>query len=159
MVDLIDRLNTLLKQDRQNYRCEDYLDPTFQQRLLEASDLASRNLDTIVSAPSTNSTTSSQSSSTINESWREKICEWSYQVVDHFDFSREVVSISISFLDRYLSVRAVDKRLFQLAAMTTLYMTIKIYERGTLSMSSMIDLSRGFFMVEHMRAMELSIFE
>jgi lipoyl(octanoyl) transferase len=80
-------------------------------------------------------------------------------VVDHFDFSREVVSISISFLDRYLSVRAVDKRLFQLAAMTSLYMTIKIYERGTLSMASMIDLSRGFFMVEHMAAMEWGLFE
>lgn len=159
MVDLIDRLNTLLKQDRQIYQCEDYLDPAFQQRLLEARDPAENNTDTLISTPSTNSTSSSQGSATINESWREKICEWSFQVVDHFDFSREVVSISISLLDRYLSVRAVDKRLFQLAAMTTLYMTIKIYERGTLSMASMIDLSRGFFMVEHMRAMELSIFE
>lgn len=159
MVDLIDRLNTLLKQDQQNYQCEDYLDPAFQQRLLEASDLATDHLDNLVTPVSTSSTASSQSSSTINESWREKICEWSYSVADHFDFSREVVSISISFLDRYLSVRPVDKRLFQLAAMTTLYMTIKIYERGTLSMASMIDLSRGFFMVEHMRAMELSIFE
>lgn len=155
MVDLIDRLNILLKQDRTHYSAEDYLDPSFQQMLLQANDLAS--IQGAIPSSSTISSYSSSQSNGINESWREKICEWSYQVVDHFDFSREVVSISISFLDRYLSVRAVDKRLFQLAAMTSLYMTIKIYERGTLSMSSMIDLSRGFFMVEHMSAMEFSL--
>jgi Cyclin, N-terminal domain len=155
MVDLTDRLNILLKQDRTHYSAEDYLDPSFQQMLLQANDLAS--IQGAIPSSSTISSYSSSQSNGINESWREKICEWSYQVVDHFDFSREVVSISISFLDRYLSVRAVDKRLFQLAAMTSLYMTIKIYERGTLSMSSMIDLSRGFFMVEHMAAMEFSL--
>jgi lipoyl(octanoyl) transferase len=157
MVDLIERLNILLMQDRTHYRAEDYLNLSFQQKLLQANDLAS--IPAVVSSSSTSSSSSSSTSNGINESWREKICEWSYQVVDHFDFSREVVSISISFLDRYLSVRTVDKRLFQLAAMTTLYMTIKIYERGTLSMASMIDLSRGFFMIEHMAAMEWSLFE
>jgi lipoyl(octanoyl) transferase len=157
MVDLIDRLNTLLKQDKTHYRAEDYLNWSFQQKLLQANDLAS--IPAVVSSSSTSSSGTSSTSNGINESWREKICEWSYQVVDHFDFSREVVSISMSFLDRYLSVRAVDKRLFQLAAMTSLYMTIKIYERGTLSMASMIDLSRGFFMVEHMAAMEWGLFE
>lgn len=140
MVDLIDRLNTLIKQDREKYQKKDYLNPTFQQRLLEANELAADS-----DAPSNSSTTSSQSSGTINESWREKICEWSYSLVDHYDYSREIVSISISLLDRYLSVRAVDKRLFQLAAMTTLYMTIKIYERGALSINSLIELSRGYF--------------
>jgi lipoyl(octanoyl) transferase len=157
MVDLIDRLNILLKQDRNHYRAEDYLNSSFQQNLLQANDLAL--IPAVVPSSSTSSSCSSSTSNEINESWREKICEWSYQVVDHFDFSREVVSISISFLDRYLSVRAVDKRLFQLVAMTTLYMTIKIYERGTLSMASMIDLSRGFFMIEHMAAMEWGLFE
>lgn len=152
----MDRLNSLLKQDEEKYQCKDYLDPDFQKGLLEGSN--PENLDQLVLVASSNSTsTSSQSSCAINESWREKICEWSYSVADHFDFSREVVSISMSFLDRYLSVRSVDKRLFQLAAMTTLYMTIKIYERGTISMQSMIDLSRGFFTVEVMKEMELSV--
>jgi lipoyl(octanoyl) transferase len=80
-------------------------------------------------------------------------------VVDHFDFSREVVAISISLLDRYLSHRSVDKKMFQLAAMTTLYLAIKLNERGTLSMKSMIELSRGYFMPEQMRVMEMAILE
>mmetsp|Transcript_10482 Transcript_10482/g.14864 ORF Transcript_10482/g.14864 Transcript_10482/m.14864 type:complete len:300 (+) Transcript_10482:126-1025(+) len=155
MVDLVERIRVLLEQESKHYCCEDYLAPLFQQKLL--SDHSSPScVQSISSCASSNASTSS-SNSGINELWREKICEWSYQVVDHFDFSREVVNISISFLDRYLATRPVDKKLFQLAAMTTLYLAIKLYEPGTLSMTSMIDLSRGYFMVEQMAAMETAI--
>jgi lipoyl(octanoyl) transferase len=78
-------------------------------------------------------------------------------VIDHFDFSREIVSISIHYLDRYLATRPVNKKLFQLAAMTTLYLAIKLYEPGSLSMASMIELSRGYFKVEQMAEMEMTI--
>ena len=100
---------------------------------------------------------SSQSSGEINETWREKICEWSYQVIDHFDFSREVVMISMNLLDRFLSSRTVNKKVFQLAAMTSLFIAIKLNEPGKLTMASMIELSRGYFKVNQMAAMEVSI--
>lgn len=32
----------------------------------------------------------SEASDRMNESWRRKLCEWMYQVVDHFGFDREV---------------------------------------------------------------------
>ena len=161
-MDLHERLNALLKQERTTYHCADYLSAPFQRQLQQ------RNTDPNgppmpswagLSSASAGSSSSSTSSSGINEVWREKICEWSYQVVDHFDFSREVVGISISFLDRYLCTRAVDKKLFQLAAMTTLYLAIKIYEPGAISMASMIELSRGYFMVEQMAVMEMAILQ
>ena len=154
MVDLYERVNVLVKQERTVYRCDDYLSPSVQRKLQEQ---CLRNEPPKI--PTACSVSSSSSSSGINEVWREKICEWSYQVVDHFDFSREVVGISISFLDRYLCTRSVDKKLFQLAAMTTLYLAIKIYEPGTLSMASMIELSRGYFMVEQMAVMEMAILQ
>jgi lipoyl(octanoyl) transferase len=47
-------------------------------------------------------------------------------VIDHFDFSREVVSVSIHYLDRFLAAFPVNKKTFQLAAMTTLYLAIKV---------------------------------
>ena len=147
MVDLVERLDVLLKQECVS---ADYLAPSFQQRL--QADFSEMN-DTYSYSVGSSST----STSGINEVWREKICEWSYQVIDHFDFSREVVSISIHFLDRYLSTRPVNKKFFQLAAMTTLYLAIKLYEPGTLSMKSMIDLSRGYFSVDQMAEMELAI--
>jgi lipoyl(octanoyl) transferase len=154
MVDLTERLSVLLKQEKSFYKTHDYLSPAFQEKL-QSTGWGDVPKLTISSA----STVSSTSSSGINELWREKICEWSYQVVDHFDFSREVVSISMSFLDRYLCTRPVDKKLFQLAAMTTLYLAIKLNEPGTLSMQSMIELSRGYFKVEQMAVMEMVILQ
>jgi hypothetical protein len=153
MVDLLERIEVLLKQESMFYKTEDYLAPAFQLKLqisceFDASTWQSGSLST---------STSSSNASAINEVWREKICEWSYQVIDHFDFSREIVSISIHYLDRYLATRPVNKKLFQLAAMTTLYLAIKLYEPGSLSMASMIELSRGYFKVEQMAEMEMTI--
>lgn len=144
MVDLLERLDVLLKLECVS---EDYLSPSFQQQLQVDSE-----------AIETQSFCSSSTSTAgINEVWREKICEWSYQVIDHFDFSREVVSISIHFLDRFLSTRPVNKKTFQVAAMTTLYLAVKLYEPGTISMKSMLGLSRGYFTVKQMEDMEFAI--
>lgn len=154
MVDLMERIDVMLEQEVRFYATQDYLAPEYQQKLASLCDNES------FGAPSNESASSSSSSSGssgINEVWREKICEWSYQVIDHFDFSREVVSVSIHYLDRYLATRSVNKKTFQLAAMTTLFIAIKLFEPGRLSMSSMIELSRGYFLVEQMAAMEMSI--
>ena len=122
---------------------------------------------------STNSSNNgaSTTNSTINELWREKICEWCYQVVDHFDFNREVVSVAMNYLDRYLATRLVNRRIFQLAAMTALYLAIKLgapwtdfpegklFKPGKLLMASLIDLSRGYFKAEHIVTMEDSMLQ
>lgn len=78
-------------------------------------------------------------------------------MVDHFDFSREVVAVAMSYLDRYLCARKVNKKMFQLAAMTSLFVAIKLYEPSALKLSSLTGLSRGFFTPEHIIAMEQSI--
>lgn len=137
----------MLRQESTSYRTIDYLSDEHQRSLEDGEYLG----------VSSTSTVSSNSSSSISELWREKICEWSYQVIDHFDLCREIVGISIHYLDRYLATRTVDKKLFQLTAMTCLFLAIKLYEPNRLSMKSMIELSRGFFTVEQMVAMEKSI--
>mmetsp|Transcript_36799 Transcript_36799/g.56355 ORF Transcript_36799/g.56355 Transcript_36799/m.56355 type:complete len:203 (+) Transcript_36799:106-714(+) len=144
MIDLPDRFAVMRKQESTIYRAEDYLSQATQMHQQQHR-------------PSPSSDDSNSSTPGVNEVWREKICEWSYQVVDHFDFNREIVSISLSYLDRFLSTRPVNKKIFQLAAMTTLYLAIKLNEQGTLKMSSLIELSRGYFMVEHIAAMEEAI--
>ncbi len=143
----------MLHQEDCFYKTEDYLAPHFQQQLsaISASPFF------LSSSGSHSSSKSSSSTSSINEIWREKICEWAYQVIDHFDYSREVVGVAIHYLDRYLATRTVNKKLFQLAAMTSLFLAIKLYEPGKISMASMIELSRGYFSVDQMIAMEASI--
>lgn len=148
MVDVIERIEVMLKQEDSSYKTYDYLAPEYQQKLTSCDGSF---------CASSSSENSSHSSGGINESWREKICEWSYQVIDHFDFSREVVMVAMNFLDRYLASRAVNKKVFQLAAMTALFLAIKLNEPGKLTMASMIELSRGYFTVDQMVAMEISI--
>jgi Cyclin, N-terminal domain len=155
MVELLERLEIMFVQEDKSYKTVDYLNPEFQSRLASVCDGSL--IDPTEATQSSVSLSSTSSSSGINDIWREKICEWSYQVIDHFDFSREVVSISIHYLDRFLATRPCNKKVFQLAAMTSLFLAIKLYEPGKISMQSMIELSRGYFHVKQMEAMEISI--
>mmetsp|Transcript_12721 Transcript_12721/g.15490 ORF Transcript_12721/g.15490 Transcript_12721/m.15490 type:complete len:347 (+) Transcript_12721:103-1143(+) len=134
-------------QERTGYKCNDYIEQQ-QQQLNAQSQYSS------VSS----SASSSSSNAGVNEIWREKICEWSYQVVDHFDINREVVAVSLSYLDRYLSTKRVNKKIFQLAAMTTLYLAMKLYSKKSQPIGSLIELSRGYFEKDHVEKMEQSIF-
>jgi len=147
--DLVERFIVLCRQEEKYYGCCDYLSSDHQLMLEE------KNVSTSTST-SCSSATSSNSGG-INEVWREKICEWTFQIIDHFDINREIASISLNYLDRYLSTRTVNRKTFQLVAMTSLFLAIKLYESIPLRMSSFIELSRGYFKTEHIAAMESSI--
>ena len=96
----------------------------------------------------------------VSEAWRRKLCEWCFEVVDHFNYDREVVSFALYYLDRSASLRTADssdeplpKREYQLLAVTALYMAIKIHgetderdgPRRKLRIGAFVELSRGFF--------------
>ena len=46
-----------------------------------------------------------------HEYWRHKMCDWSFEVVDHFRYDREVVSIAMNYFDRYLAIKSLDGEL------------------------------------------------
>lgn len=160
--DISERFAIFRKQETTVYACGDYLSAEHQAQaktLHSNNNLVNGNVShTMNPSEFTVSSSSSSSSKTgINEFWREKICEWSFQVIDHFDFSREIVSISLNYLDRYLSVCIVNKKKFQLAAVTCIYIALKLYGSSSLKISSFVELSRGYFTVDHIIAMEDSI--
>lgn len=177
--DISQRLMAMRAQETANYVVPDYLAAEWQLKLKEATEAVAavhRHPETGAvaggaggrngrSTPGSSGishaggSSSTSNNTQINELWREKICEWCYQVVDHFDFNREVVSVTMSYLDRYLATRTVNRRIFQLAAMTALFLAIKLFEPGKLRMSSLIDLSRGYFMAEHIVTMEDSMLQ
>ena len=104
----------------------------------------------------------------VSEGWRRKLCEWCYEVVDHFGFDREAVFYALNFLDRAVAARSeasltpVAKREFQLLAVTSLYMSLKIHgetetaegPRRKLRIDAFVELSRGFFQVDVIEDME-----
>ena len=122
--ELTDRIRTMRKQEVTHHQCADYM----------------RDSDSYLST----------ASQIVDEESRIKMCEWCYQVVDFCKFRRETVGIGMSYLDRYISTRQgrlalTDRKFYQLAAMTSLYMAIKIHEPLEMETSLLADLSRGVY--------------
>ncbi len=93
--------------------------------------------------------------------WREKICHWTYNVIDHFDLHRETVAISVDLFDRYIATRGnrCDGNLALLASLTTLYIAIKVHEKKKIKLSTLTQLSRGQFGPRDIEKMELQILD
>mmetsp|Transcript_20972 Transcript_20972/g.45626 ORF Transcript_20972/g.45626 Transcript_20972/m.45626 type:complete len:590 (+) Transcript_20972:196-1965(+) len=77
----LETIAAMLSMESKNYRLNDYFPPD----VMERSDGLPRQQNVIHGA------------------WREKICQWSYNVVDHYKLPREIVSISINFFDRFMA--------------------------------------------------------
>ncbi|GKY97513.1 hypothetical protein MPSEU_000709500 [Mayamaea pseudoterrestris] len=141
-------LQVLLRMEAANYPlCKDYLS-TLGDTGVKASDC-------------------------VSEAWRRKLCEWCFEVVDHFSFDREVVSYALDFLDRAVAIKteatkiALPKRDFQLMAVTSLYTAIKLHgetdekegPRRKLRIGAFVELSRGFFAIDVIEESERQILE
>jgi len=161
MDDLAERLDVLLSQEQSSYKTVDYMDEDYQNVLMMSvsgsSGTSLFSSDMSLTNKNSRSSFSSSDASKIDPYWRERIAEWFYSVVDHFEFSREVVAVAIHYLDRYLATAPVTKKQFQLVAMTSLYLAIKLYQPKFLQISQMVGLSRGEFTFDEMTAMELHI--
>jgi len=146
---LEDNLRMLLWQERSGrYRCEDYLSMTSWKcniyDLMKKERFASNNLG----------------DAKIDGYCREQIVEWSFRVVDYFHIDREVVSFSLSLLDRFLAVCQCDRATFKLAATTTLHLGVKLLHPCQLSdLGILSDLSRGEFRMRDVAEMEGHILE
>lgn len=136
--EVADRIKAMRKQEQTTYFCTDYLKDNAKQ-LRKARK-------------------------PVDEECRVKMCEWCYQVVDFCKFRRETVSISMSYLDRFLGTRKgryalLDRKDYQLVAMTTLYMAIKLHEPLEMETSLLADLSRGAYNEVEIMNMEQSVLD
>jgi Cyclin, N-terminal domain len=91
---------------------------------------------------------------------RAKMAGWCDQCVDFCKFDREVVEITLNYLDRFASTPAGqsilhDRGEFQLAAMAALYMAIKVHQAEAVSSKSISALSRGRYGKDDIEAMEV----
>jgi len=140
-------MHTAYHQEFNKYRTCDYI-PRLQDEYRESQAADGNGMD-----------------GAINSQWREKICEWKYQVVDHFRLKREIVSVAMNYLDRCLAtLPAVDRSSFQLLAMTCLYVSIKLNHHTHLiipgsdsTLNSLLELSRGFFSTRDLERKELEL--
>lgn len=95
----------------------------------------------------------------LNVAWREKIVHWSYNVVDHFDLSREMVAISMDLFDRFMATRGnqCTGNTALLTSLTTLHLAVKLHDTKKIKLSTLANLSRGQFGPANIEEMEMVI--
>jgi len=132
--EVADRLNAMQHQESTTYKCKDYIGNDENCSFDQASK------------------PQNQRDQPVDRECRVKMCEWCYQVTDFCKFRRETVAISMSYLDRFLSSsrprarRALrDRKEYQLAAMTTLYIAIKLFEPMAMDAGLLSAISHGCY--------------
>jgi hypothetical protein len=99
-----------------------------------------------------------ESERVVDGSWRQKIVEWSFSVVDHCSLRRDSVLVATYYLDVCVMKGVIKSREeFQLAAMTALQLAIKLYDSTMVKLDSMVKLGRGLFSEKDVIAMEEKI--
>lgn len=93
------------------------------------------------------------------ETWREPMIEWMYKVIDHFDFDRQIVAVSTSLFDRYISkLSSVEKSQIKLISLTSLYIAVKLnVPRNLKTMEAFVSLGQGQFNQNDIESMERKI--
>eukprot|EP00978_Attheya_sp_CCMP212_P028089 scaffold96005_cov59-Attheya_sp.AAC.1 len=140
------RIETMRIQEETKYRCRDYLE--LFQEVIEHDPLSFLGPQ----CPE----------KPVDQECRVKMVDWCYQVVDFCKFERETVTFAMSFLDRFLltprgHAALLDRKEFQLAAMTCLYTAVKLHEPEVMEPRVISLLSRGSYSEESIIAMEASI--
>lgn len=149
---LSDNLKALLQQEASgNYNCADYLSLNAWQQTSVYQLMKKQKFDHVAHH-------SVSSNARIDEYCREQIVEWSFRVVDYFRIDREVVAMSMSFLDRFLARCRCDRTSFKLAATTTLHLAVKLlYPCKLADLGILSDLSRGEFDMKDVCEMETHV--
>ena len=146
-IDLRERVRAIMSREASAYMCSDYLDRRVEGGILQSpeSNLPHRSGASEVDQ--------------VDTACREKMCEWSYKVCDHFGVEREIVAIAFSYLDRFMNRCPRDRTTFKLAAVTSLFMANKIFNTNKISLRRLVELSKGEFDNRHILEMEMTILQ
>jgi len=98
-VDFTDEMEAMRQKEDTTYKCGDYV----LRRKLEDMNLSADSISSVstYSQPCVH-TRATNDSNDFDSSCRTTMCEWCYRVVDHFGARRELVEISMNYLDRLL---------------------------------------------------------
>jgi hypothetical protein len=139
-------LEAMLRQEQRCYTPQDFI--SIQKRALPM--LVTQNGVTRACDP-------------MDVSCRTKMCTWFEQICTfcHYDDESEssLVEIAMNYLDRFIgtkggSMALLDRYCYQLAAITCLYIAIKIHASSAMSIENMAVISRGTYTVHQIEDME-----
>jgi len=95
----------------------------------------------------------------VDASCRFVMAKWCNEIADFCNYKRETVAIAMNCLDRFMATPSgqeilLDRNLYQLAAMTALYSSVKIHEQEAMDPKLVSTLSRGVHSSQAVEAME-----
>ncbi|KAL7505581.1 hypothetical protein ACHAXN_003002 [Cyclotella atomus] len=106
----------------------------------------------------------SQSPTKINEMTRQTLVEWCMFICDLYHYYRETAVIAVGLFDRFLSRPSLlrtmalqERREFQLVAVTSLYIAIKLNERVLAGSDIFSSMSEGGYSIQEIEAAEKSV--
>lgn len=148
-LDIAEKIGVMRSQETTTYKCRNYIDDNNQSCSI---------------APPLSHCPQDELDMPVDRDCRVKMCEWCYQVTDFCKFKRETVAISMSYLDRFLSTsrtRALlalkNRKDYQLAAMTSLYIAIKLFEPMAMDTELLSAISHGCYTENDIVEMEQEI--
>jgi hypothetical protein len=82
-----------------------------------------------------------------NVTWRERVSQWCYDVIDHLNLPREVVYIAMNILDRYIATNpngpGQEKEAYEATAITSLFLAIRISGPMDIKIPDLLFMSRS----------------
>ena len=94
----------------------------------------------------------------LNALWRQLLIEWMYFVVDYCNLQRQSVGAAAFYLDVAMSRNLIHTReQFQLAAATSLQLSLKTFDTAVIKLEKLVKLGRGSFTEDDIIDMELKI--
>lgn len=149
-LDFTDEIEVMRQKEVTTYKCGDYV----LRRELQNKNISTELVLCSESTDSQQSDDKIKDHDCIDASCRIAMCEWCYRVVDYFGARRELVEISMNYLDRLLDKFNCDRTAYKLAAITSMYLAIKLFNQKNLTLRSLSMLSRGEFSVANIEEME-----
>lgn len=101
-------------------------------------------------------------SNDVDADCRTKMADWCIQVNDFCKFQHETAEIAMNILDRYVAADGSalrDRSTYQLAAMTCLYLAVKVHEPEAMDPATISVLSRGTYTPDDVEDVERHILE
>jgi hypothetical protein len=100
----------------------------------------------------------------VDASCRFVMAKWCNEIADFCQYKRETVGIAMNCLDRFMSSPTgqeilLDRNMYQLAAMTALYSSVKIHEQEAMDPNLVSTLSRGVHTASAVEAMEYKMLQ
>lgn len=93
----------------------------------------------------------------LQRTWRRKVAEWLLEFVDEFGLPNDIVAVSVSYMDMYLSKRKTDKQQLQLLAMVCIFVASKFHEVEPISIQELQTLAEGGYTEKSIRDLELDL--